>query len=69
MISQSPNEKRADRSVTARVFYFVIGAVAGAYLAFNFYPAPSPVILGLAVIVFGLIGLFTRRLVFELFRI
>ncbi len=71
MVSQSPNERRADRSITARVFYFIIGAFAGAYLVLNYYPAtsPSPVIFVGAVIGAGLLGLLTRRLVFELFRI
>ncbi len=73
MVSESPNEKKADRSIVSRIFYFIIGCGGGAYFLFAYYPRTvlddlTPIVFGLIVLGFGLTGLFARRVIFEIFR-
>jgi hypothetical protein len=69
MFPPSRNEKKADQSIIARVFYFVIGLSAGAYLTLKYVAySEHPMFLGLTAIACGFVGMILGRGIFEFFK-
>jgi VIT1/CCC1 family predicted Fe2+/Mn2+ transporter len=70
MFPPSPNEKKADGSIFARICYFLIGLVIGILPALRVsYYWNSPAAAGLVVLLFGFLGMLSGRKILEAFDV
>lgn len=74
MFPPAPNEKkRGSTSIIARIFYFLVGLVLGAFVVLGsiryYYLDISPLVSGLIILFFGFLGLLFCQKIYKGFDV